>query len=104
MQDDEFVRSLTPTVEVLMQRPGMTFEKAVRTAYLAEGGEVVQGGAPQPSISQNRDAQKIERLKVASTIRPANSSSNSLNLEDIDVPDSIEDTIRLAERLTAGRS
>lgn len=104
-KDDDFVRSMEPLVASLLRDPtnNLSFEQAVLAAYVSRGGVIEQGSTPQIP-SRNKDNEKVERLKVASTIRPANSSSNSLNLEDVTVPDSIEDTILLAERLLAGRS
>lgn len=106
LKDEEFVAGLTPVVEVLIAQKGLSFEKAVLAAYHANGGQVVSEGERQlqQSQSQQRDNQKVERLKVASSIRPANSSSNNMNMDDIKIPDSIEETILLAERLANGRS
>lgn len=105
LKDEGFVREMTPLVETLIQTRGLSFDKAVIAAYHANGGRVEPDfSRPGISQSQQRDSQKIERLKVASNIRPANSSSNSMNMDDIKIPDSIEDTILLAERLASSRS
>jgi hypothetical protein len=105
LRDDDFVKSMEPLVASLLSNPAnnLSFEQAVLAAYVSRGGVIEHGSAPQIP-SRNKDNEKVERLKVASTIRPANSSSNSLNLDDIEIPDSIEETIALAERLTAGRT
>lgn len=104
-KDDAFVKSMEPLVASLLRDPtnNLSFEQACLAAYVSRGG-VIEQGSPQSTQPNNNDYRKVEKLKVASTIRPANSSSNSMSLDDIDIPDSIEETIALAARLAEGRN
>lgn len=106
LQDDEFVTSLQPVVLSLLREPSnnLSFEQAVIAAYVSRGGQIEHGTYQAKPAQASRDSQKVERLKVASTIRPANSSTNSISLDDIEIPDSIEETIALAAKLAEGRA
>lgn len=106
LKDDAFVKSMEPLVASLLRDPtnNLSFEQACLAAYVSRGGIIEQGSVQNAPNNNSNDYRKVEKLKVASTIRPANSSSNSINLDDIDIPDSIEETIALAQRLSEGRN
>jgi len=105
LKDDDFVNSMNPLVTSLLRDPtnNLSFEQAMLAAYISRGGVIEQGSYQAKANSSRQDSSRLEKLKVASTIRPANSSTNMMSLDDIEVPDSIEETIALAQRLAEGR-
>ena len=102
LHNDQFCESIKADVTALVQQ-GKPFEKALLAAYFANGGKVEQGAeASQQRQTSSQDSEKVRRLQLASSIRPANSSTNNIRLEDITIPDSIEDTFALAQKLLGG--
>ena len=106
MQREEFVQSLQPLVRQLMQDPSVSFEQAVKSAYFARGGRqpasVMQRPPVKPNLysgQQNNNSNKYDRLRQAASLQPSQVGSN-INIDELDIPDSVEDTMEMMRQLT----
>jgi len=105
MQREDFVQSLQPLVRQLLQDPSVSFEQAVKSAYFAKGGRqpasVMQRAASKTNLysGQNNNNQKYDRLRQAASLEPSQVGSN-INIDEMDIPDSVEDTMEMMRQLT----